>query len=420
MVSAGESAVPGANMNKQFKASVDPLKVQEITKGTDTRDTLAHARRQIVERNMQDWLVVDVDSHHFEEESWKEIVEYIPNEVIRDIAKNFTYKGNITPGILQAAGWPRHQNYGGRNPHDSGPLEEETDPHGPHRELQLADRALYSMGVDYQVVFPTPMLALGLHPETDVEVALAKGYNRWVVDTILSKDPRLVSLLYLPFNTPEACEDIVKEFGDTPGVVGFMVTSVRYKPVHHNQYMRLYRMIEELGKPIGFHAGPNWTSDGYVRQLNRFVTMHAISFPLCNMVHLTNWIMNGLNERFPKLDVIWIESGISWLAFLTQRLDSEYLMRTAEVPNLKKMPSEYIKDMYYTSQPMERTNMKLLAATFDCFNASTQLLYSSDWPHWDFDLPSTIYDLPFLDEQAKRNIIGLNAKRLFNLPGKKA
>ena len=47
--------------------------------------------------------------------------------------------------------------------------------------------------------------------------------------------------------------------------------------------------------------------------------------------------------------------------------------------------------------------------------AETQLLYSSDYPHWDFDLPSTIYDLPFLSEAAKRNILGGNAARLFGL-----
>jgi hypothetical protein len=44
-----------------------------------------------------------------------------------------------------------------------------------------------------------------------------------------------------------------------------------------------------------------------------------------------------------------------------------------------------------------------------------QLLCSPDDPHWDFDLLSTIYDLPFLDEQAKRNILGGNAMRLFNI-----
>jgi predicted TIM-barrel fold metal-dependent hydrolase len=57
----------------------------------------------------------------------------------------------------------------------------------------------------------------------------------------------------------------------------------------------------------------------------------------------------------------------------------------------------------------------MLELTFKMFNADTQLLYSSDYPHWDMDLPSTIYDLPFLDEQAKRNILGGNAQRLFSL-----
>ena len=31
------------------------------------------------------------------------------------------------------------------------------------------------------------------------------------------------------------------------------------------------------------------------------------------------------------------------------------------------------------------------------------------------DLPSVIYDLPFLDERQKRNILGENSRRLYNL-----
>jgi hypothetical protein len=74
-----------------------------------------------------------------------------------------------------------------------------------------------------------------------------------------------------------------------------------------------------------------------------------------------------------------------------------------------------MQEMYYTSQPLERSNMKLTQATFEAMHAETQLLYASDWPHWDFDAPSSITRLPFLNEQAKRNILGLNAARLFNL-----
>jgi uncharacterized protein len=64
---------------------------------------------------------------------------------------------------------------------------------------------------------------------------------------------------------------------------------------------------------------------------------------------------------------------------------------------------------------MEITDAGALEQTFRMITAETQLLYSSDYPHWDFDLPSTIYDLPFLSEHAKRNILGGNAMRVFNL-----
>ena len=74
-----------------------------------------------------------------------------------------------------------------------------------------------------------------------------------------------------------------------------------------------------------------------------------------------------------------------------------------------------MREMYFASQPMEITDMGLLENTMRVINAETQLVYSSDYPHWDFDLPSTVYDLPFLGETAKRNILGGNAMRLFNL-----
>ena len=46
----------------------------------------------------------------------------------------------------------------------------------------------------------------------------------------------------------------------------------------------------------------------------------------------TNWLVNGMPERFPKLKTIWIESGLAWVPFLMQRLDNEWMMRSSEVP----------------------------------------------------------------------------------------
>jgi predicted TIM-barrel fold metal-dependent hydrolase len=147
--------------------------------------------------------------------------------------------------------------------------------------------------------------------------------------------------------------------------------------------------------------------------------MHAISFVHYNLIHMTNWIINGLPERFPKLKLVWVESGLAWVPFLMQRLDHEFMMRTSEAPMLKRLPSEYMREMFYTTQPLEKNNLNLLQATMEAVNAETQLLYASDWPHWDFDPPSAITTLPFLSDQAKRNILGLNAARAFNLDVKR-
>jgi predicted TIM-barrel fold metal-dependent hydrolase len=194
-----------------------------------------------------------------------------------------------------------------------------------------------------------------------------------------------------------------------------MVTSNRYRPVHHNDYMKTYALLEESNLPIAFHGAYNW-NDQSMLMVNRFISAHALGFVWHNLVHLTNWVINGLGERFPKLKVLWIESGLAWLPFIMQRLDNEYMMRTADAPALKKLPSDYIRDMYFTNQPMEKTgDMALLETTFRLIKAETQLLYSSDYPHWDFDLPSVIYDLPFLNEAQKHAILGGNALRVFGM-----
>ncbi|MCB1493156.1 MAG: amidohydrolase [Rhodobiaceae bacterium] len=403
-------------MKSDVTERAKPLAEQEISIFTDTRELLEHSRRDAIKRGLDDWFICDVDAHHVETVSWKEVVEYIEDPVVRENAMNYQQQRIGAPpyGLNGDLGL-RYQSVGGRIPHQDDQREKVEDT-SVHRDVTLTRRAMDCLGADYMIVFPTPMLFLGMHPQPEMEIQLARAYTRWTMEKIMAADDRIKTLIYLPFNTPSECVSMVEEFGHLDSVVGFTVTSTRYKPVHHNDYMPVYARIEELGKPISFHAGYHW-QDQSLATVNRFLGMHALGFVWCNMVHLTNWILNGIPERFPKLKSIWVESGLAWLPFMMQRLDDQFLMRQSEAPQLKRMPSEYMREnCYYTTQPMEVTHPKALENTFEMINASTQLMYSSDWPHFDFDLPSMIADLPFIDEQAKRNILGLNAARLFNLP----
>jgi uncharacterized protein len=402
-------------MDIATRSVATPLSVQQIDVYSDTREILAHARRNARRRGFNDWYVCDIDAHHVETVSWSEIVSYIEDPVVREQALWYQKERiGAPPYGLNGDFGLRYQDVGGRIPHQSD-RRETVDDNSVHRDVILTRRAMDSLGIDNMVVFPTPMLFLGMHPQPEMEVWLSRAYNRWTIDRLLSADDRIKSLIVLPFNTPSEAVRMVEEFGDAKGVIGFCVTSTRHKPVHHNDYVRLYSVIQEVDKPLAFHAGYHW-QDASLATVNRFVGMHALGFVWCNLIHMTNWIINGIPERFPKLKSVWVESGLAWVPFLMQRLDDQYLMRPSEAPQLRRLPSEYMREhCWYTTQPMEATNRKALEVTLEMINAETQLLFSSDWPHYDFDLPQEIFDLPFLSEQAKRNILGLNAARIFKL-----
>jgi predicted TIM-barrel fold metal-dependent hydrolase len=382
--------------------------------GFDTRAHLQKAVEQARKRNFQDILIVDADAHHVGElDSFKDMIKYLEDPVMRYNALHGEHQRLAIPMF----GGPQRQSVAGRLLRYRVEHLEKPDPGEEQVPMDVTffRREMQSIGFDYQVVFPTPMLSLGMHPDPQIEVALSWAYSRWLTEEILPHEPRLKTMIYMPFNDPEQSLRFVRYFGDKPGVVGFMVTSARYRPVHDNVYMPIYRELEERGLTLGFHAIYH-QQERVFEGMNKFLSVHALGFLLYQMVHMINFVVNGIPERFPKLKILWIEQGLAMIPFLMQRLDNEYMMRTSEAPLLKKKPSEYMREsFFYTTQPMEDGNLEALALTMKMINADTQLLFSSDYPHWDFNLPSMIWDLPFLNETQKRRILGENAKALFDL-----
>ena len=376
----------------------------------NTSKLLSHARTQADNLHLKDMLIVDADSHHYEMEHLDEVLPFVENDVLKQLLMSNRMKGrgSILPSETS------FQDMGGRISRYPLRNSEKTGP-GKHRDVQLGNRWMDALGVDYACLFPTQMLHVGLTTNRDIENNLCWAYNRWLTEKILPEtEGRFFSMLSLPFSDPKESLRQVEKFGGTKGVTGFCITAVRTLPVHHNSYMKVYRAIEERGLALSFHSGTN-SAEPMFASLNRFATVHALGFPFYSMLHMSNWVTNALGERFPNLPVLWIEGGLAWVPFLMQRLDHEFMLRTSDFPGLKKPPSEYMREMYYTTQPLEVTDLIQLESTFRMVNAETQLLYASDYPHWDFDVPSKIVNLPFLSERARQNILGGNAARLFKL-----
>ena len=359
--------------------------LQEITMQTDTRDILAHATRQ--SESYEDYFLVDIDAHVTETSFWPEIIAI--DRQRRDPADGRRQRGTAgqrqSVALLNNAPGIAHQHVYGRIPHQQA-LMEQVEKTGVHHFTELARRGMDALGLDYQVVFPTPMLTLGMHPQDDIEAALGKAYNKWLVERILPEDDRLKGLIYLPFNTPEACVEEVQEICRLRQHHRLLPScSTRNRPVHHNSYMKLYAMMEETGKPFAFHSGFNWNDPSFL-QLNRFISMHALSLralqpdPHDELDHqraarALSETEGAVGRERARLDSVPDAA--------TRSRISDAVLRGADAEEATERV--HARHVLYQPADGEDQPRSCCEATMEALNADTQLLYASDWPHWDFD-----------------------------------
>ena len=170
------------------------------------------------------------------------------------------------------------------------------------------------------------------------------------------------------------------------------------------RYWPIYEAAVEAGLPVGIHAfgysGWPMTSSGYPSFYIEEMTEHATAA----QVMVTSMIMEGIFERLPDLKVVLIECGFGWLPALGWRLDKQWKRLKDEVPHLKMAPSEYIKKHFWvTTQPMEETeNPDHLLEVMNWIGMD-RIMFSSDYPHWDFDDPFVSLPPTLTDEQRRKS-----------------
>src|SRR4051794_24444780 len=100
-----------------------------------TGEHLINARRQAEVRGLDDVLVVDCDSHHYESDNLREIIEMIEDKPLRHLALNtYQYKGTASVMYDQ----PGFQDIGGRVTRYYTRKGEKIPPSGRPREVDQA------------------------------------------------------------------------------------------------------------------------------------------------------------------------------------------------------------------------------------------------------------------------------------------
>jgi len=285
-------------------------------------------------------------------------------------------------------------------------------------QVDEIDEGMEFLGLDATIQLSHQLLAMPrIQADDDRVKSFATAYTRYMLDQAVDPGDGIYTVLPIPYTDVEASVELIDEYADDPAIVaGCMITAGAEPPLGNEQYNPIYQAAEDAGLPLIFHTGGSGLDSLKNKGYSKFIETHTLGFLEGNMSQLVSLVCQGIPEKFPDLDVTFQESGIFWVPMIMHRLDEEYLKRPSEAPVLTRRPSEYIKEMYFGTQPFEASgDPKHLEYTIEMLGGADRLMYASDWPHWDFDRPTTITDVEFLSQEEKQKILADNAREVFGL-----
>jgi len=98
-------------------------------------------------------------------------------------------------------------------------------------------------------------------------------------------------------------------------------------------------------------------------------------------------VTEGVFNKFPRLKVVLLESGVTWLPAHFWRINKTWRGVRAETPWLDRPPAEVIRrHVRLTVQPFDDPPEQAQVQTIiEEIGADEMLLFSTDYPHWHFE-----------------------------------
>jgi predicted TIM-barrel fold metal-dependent hydrolase len=290
-------------------------------------------------------------------------------------------------------------------------------------EFVLEDH-LDRYSIDYAVLTGPFVLPLGTDP--DYLNAIAVAVNEATIDTWLGVSPRFRGSILVNSDDPEAAVREIERLGDRLDMVQVLMASTTRQPCGQRRYHPIYAAAAGYGLPVALHPGAEGSGTAApptpVGYPTRYLEWHTL-LPLTAMAQAASLVCEGVFERFPTLQVVIVEGGLSWLPHLMWRLDKNFKALRDTVPWLTRLPSDYIKQhIRLTTQPVEEPDdPDHLTQVLAMMAAERTVMFSSDYPHWDNDNPRMLFR--HLDPEVRARIMGGTAAELYRLdqpPGPEA
>ena len=294
------------------------------------------------------------------------------------------------------------------------------DPKERLRDMDLA-------GIVASVCFPSGIWGFAGQKfmrmkDRELGLACLRAYNDWVVEEWSAVNPSRLIAFQIPWyhDMDIAAQEIERNAARGVKCVSFSENpeKIGMPSLYTNYWDPFFRACEETGTVINLHVG----SSSQISKPSKDSPEEAslALFGANSMLASIDWLYAQIPVRFPKLKIVYSESGIGFLPMLIDRLEHIQMYRDYELlkfswTDLEMAPVDVFRRNFWFSTFWD----PIAFGVIDKIGANRVLL-EVDYPHPDSIWPDVQgrcdRQLAGLDKRVVDAVTYGNAAELFSIP----
>jgi hypothetical protein len=222
----------------------------------------------------------------------------------------------------------------------------------------------------------------------DMAGAFCSAVNDWTAKELLDREPRLRGSILVPAHNPEAAVAEIERVAADRRFVQVLLLVMGDMLLGRRMYWPIYVAAEKHKLAVAIHAGSTYRHAPMASGWSAHRVEDYVAQSAAFESQLLSFLAEGVFQKFTSLRVVLSESGFTWLPNLLWRTSKSWRGMRPEVPWIDRSPAEIFREhVRVTLQPVDapKDDSATLLKTLEHIGSDRMLLFSTDYPHWQFD-----------------------------------
>jgi uncharacterized protein len=284
------------------------------------------------------------------------------------------------------------------------------------------------LGISAQILFPNVVGFGGQNffriTDHDLRLIIVRLWNDAMADMQAESNGRICGMALMPWWDVDASVREIERINGL-GLKGIITNADPQNQglpdLSERHWDPMWEVMSDLNLPLNFHCGASATQRSYngsspwpSLEPNNKLAVGSAMIQLGNARLVANLIISGMCERFPRLKMVSVESGVGWIPFMLEALD--YQVDENQAEGLTMRPSEYFRRQMYACFWYEQgTNLVEAIERVGIDNC----MFETDFPH-----PTCLYPEPLrrvtptlksADRNFREKVLSTNAAHVYNI-----